>query len=42
MVGSFRGRNDSNRKEIDDLVNIIKGWLYSLMKEIETVHEYKV
>jgi hypothetical protein len=42
MVGSFRGRADLNRKEIDDLVNIIKGWLYSLMKEIETVHEYKV
>jgi hypothetical protein len=42
MVGSFRGRDDLNRKEIDDLVNIIKGWLYSLMKEIETVLEYKV
>jgi hypothetical protein len=41
-VGSFRGRDDTKRKEIDALVNVIKGWLYSHMKEVETVKEYKL
>jgi hypothetical protein len=41
-VGSFRGRDDTKRKEIDALVNVIKGWLYSHMKEDETVKEYKL
>jgi hypothetical protein len=41
-VGAFRGRDDLKRKEIDALVKIIKAWLYSHMKEVETAEEYKV
>ena len=41
-VGSFQGWADLRRKEIDALVQLIKGWLYSQMKEVETAEEYKV
>jgi hypothetical protein len=42
ILGSFRGRDDRKRPEIDALMKVIKGWLYSHMKEVETVTEYKL
>jgi hypothetical protein len=36
------GKNHKNRKDIDNLIREIKKWLYSMMKEIENVEEYKV
>jgi hypothetical protein len=41
-VSTFQGRDDRKRSQIDALLKVIKGWLYSHMKEIETVMEYKV
>jgi hypothetical protein len=41
-VGSFRGKDDKKRNEIDALMKVIKGWLYSHMKDVETVTEYKL
>jgi hypothetical protein len=36
------GKNHKNRKAIDNLIWEIKNWLYSMMKEIKNVEEYKV
>jgi hypothetical protein len=41
-VGTLQGRDDRKRSKIDALLKLINGWLYSHMKEIETVTEYKV
>jgi hypothetical protein len=41
-LGCLGGRGHSNRKEVDELVRLIKNWLYSMMKDVETVEEYKV
>jgi hypothetical protein len=35
------GKNHQNRKAIDNLIREIKNWLYSMMKEIEDIEEYK-
>jgi hypothetical protein len=35
------GRNHKNCQEIDNLVRLTKNWLYSMMKDVETVEEYQ-
>ena len=35
-------KQDPKFKEVVDLIGLVKGWLYSLMKDIETEKEYKM
>lgn len=41
ILGCLGGRDHRNRKKVDDLLSLVKNWLYSLMKDIETIPEYK-
>lgn len=38
----FGGKAHPKRQEISRLVQVIKDWLYSMMKEVETVNEYNM
>lgn len=39
---SLGGKSNRNRKAIDRLVREIKNWMYSWMRDVETIEEYKV
>jgi hypothetical protein len=41
MGHNLGGRNHKNCQEIDNLVCLTKNWLYSMMKDVETVEEYQ-
>jgi hypothetical protein len=39
---SLGSKSNRNRKAIDRLVREIKNWMYSWMRDVETIEEYKV